>query len=122
MAEHIAPCAGILLPDTSGVENIQRTDSIAMGMISATTGVIPVMSVIQTPTVGTSLARVCGVDVLYSDARKLGFILDELSQAIETPPMETMVVFTACSCRIANSRKGFQFNIFPSKKIAENLR
>lgn len=59
---------------------------------------------------GTGLARVCRVNVDNVDSCELCFVLYEIYQAIEAPAVELVIVFTACSCRLSDTRKCFQLD------------
>lgn len=101
-AERIAPQADVLLPDTSGGQDVDRTDSIAMPGVTTGTPVGSVLCVVQAAALRASLTGVRRIDVYHTDTYKGGLVLDVRGQAIEAPAMEATVVFTACSCRCAD--------------------
>ncbi len=112
MAEHIAPWASILLPNTSGSKNIYCAESISMGVIPTRTDIIPIVCVITFPTAGTGLTCISWVDIYNFNSCKGSLVFNEFCQTIEAPIMEAVIVFTACSCRLADTGKLLQFDGF----------
>lgn len=112
MAEHIAPWASILLPNTSGSKNIYCTESISMGVIPTRADVISIVCVITFPAVWTGLTCISWVDIYNFNSCKGSLVFNEFCQTIEAPIMEAVIVFTACSCRLADAGKLLQFDGF----------
>lgn len=112
MAERIAPWASILLPNTSGSKNIYCTESISMGVIPTRTDVISIVCMIAFPAAGTRLTCISWVDIYNFNPCKGSLVLDEFCQTIEAPIMEAVIVFTACSCRLADAGKLLQLDGF----------
>ena len=77
IAEHIAPWASILLPNTSGSKNIYCTESISMGVISTRTDVISIVCMIALPAAGTRLTCISWVDIYNFNSCKGSLVLDE---------------------------------------------
>lgn len=83
-----------------------------MGVISTRTDVISIVCVITFPTAGTGLTCISWVDIYNFNPCKGSLVLDEFCQTIEAPIMEAVIVFTACSCRLADAGKLLQFDSF----------
>ena len=81
--------------------------AIAAGTsISSTPGFVPL------PTVRTGLAGVSGINIFYQDPCQCDFVLDKLLQAIKTPGLKALAVFTTCPCRAADIGELLQLNDF----------
>ena len=103
MAEHIAPWAGILLPNTSGSKNIYCAESVSVGVIPTRTDIISIVCMIALPAARAGLTCISGIDIYNFNPCKGSLVLDEFCQTIEAPIMEAVIVFTACSCRLADA-------------------
>lgn len=83
-----------------------------MGVIPTRTDVISIVCVITFPTAGTGLTCISWVDIYNFNSCKGSLVFNEFCQTIEAPIMEAVIVFTACSCRLADAGKLLQFDSF----------
>lgn len=83
-----------------------------MGVIPTRTDVISIVCVITFPAAGTGLTCISWVDIYNFNSCKGSLVFNEFCQTIEAPIMEAVIVFTACSCRLADAGKLLQFDGF----------
>lgn len=83
-----------------------------MGVIPTRTDVISIVCVIAFPTAGTGLTCISWIDIYNFNPCKGSLVFNEFCQTIEAPIMEAVIVFTACSCRLADTGKLLQFDGF----------
>ena len=83
-----------------------------MGVIPTRTDVISIVCMIAFPAAGTRLTCISWVDIYNFNPCKGSLVLDEFCQTIEAPIMEAVIVFTACSCRLADAGKLLQLDGF----------
>ena len=79
-------------------------------MIPAFTAIIPGVSFMSLAAHRTGLAGIGWIYILHSDAKQFCFVLNVMCKTVEGPGVQTMVVFTTCSCRAADIGQLFQFD------------
>ena len=93
-------------------QGYSRADKIPVAAIAAGTSLSSAPGFVPLTTVRTGLAGVSGINIFYQDPCQCGFVLDKLLQAIKTPGLEALAVFTTCPCRAAYIGELLQLNGF----------
>lgn len=81
-----------------------------MSLVATVASIDPVFCLIALSTLWTSLAGIPWVDIDNLDSNQIGLILDVVCKSIERPAVQTVIVFTACSCRATDSFQIFQLD------------
>ena len=93
-------------------DDVHRTENVSVSFEPAGAFVFSVAGVILFSACRTGLAGVSGIDIINAYSCQGGLVCDELGQTIETPGMEVLFVFTACSCRLADASEFFKLDGF----------
>ena len=94
------------------LDDVHRTENVPVGFESAGAFVFPIAGMVPRSAYRAGLAGISRIDKDDSNSRQGSLVLDELGQAIETPGMEILCVFTACSCRLADASEFFHVDDF----------
>ena len=91
-------------------DDIHHTENVSVGYKSAGAFVFSVAGVVPGSTYRAGLACIPRIDIENAYSCQGCLVLDELCQAIETPAMEVLCVFAACSCHLADAREFFKLD------------
>ena len=97
-AEHIAPCADMLLPHISGSQYVNRTNTVSMTYVATImTNIFSPLCFVSFTTNRTSLTGISWVYILYIYSCQLGL----LSCIKNISPAKRDVFFDKCSALVA---------------------